>query len=643
MLWKGSQHTTGMLRRGSLLFTALLTVVFAFTSNPVHAQTTGGLNSTDVQTVASQAGIDGGASLVQIIGNILNVFFGFLGVLLLCYLIYGGYLWMTATDSKGPEKAKEIIKNAIIGLIIIVSAFAITTFVMDWLGGAGSSDGTGAGGAPTGGVRGIGAGFPGSAGALGTGLIDYHIPDRDAREIPRNASIIVAFKQPIDPASAIAGYTEAASTTAHDLNTEAIHIFYTGRESTTSLRGTDVETYLTEDHKTLVLRPKALLGSATTSTDYSVHLLGGSSGLRLDAVGGVAGASIFSAGDGHMTSTDGYSWRFEVSTVVDNTPPKIVSVIPVRGATYAPNIVVQMNFDKPLNPLSASGLVRGGTGFQNIDISASPLTGTGSSHPDGTYTLSNQLRTVEFVTNVSCGVNSCGRQVYCLPFSSTIAVDIHAATLSAVPPQAQIIRSGSVGLYDGVVDYTGNSLDGNGDGTAKGPGLDNYQWSFQTDARPNLTPPAIRSVNPAVRASNVAIDVPVSADFSHVMEASTLTSDAILLRTNEPEELRDTFWWTIREISLRADGGVVGPGDRPDHSRVSITHRPFSSAQTTAEGVLSPEYAPFYTSAVQNIYQNCFNPASSASCAGTPYCCDERTSPTACRFPGALVPLPLTP
>lgn len=643
MLWKGSQHTTGTLRRGSYLFTALFTVVFAFSTNPVYAQTTGGLDSTDVQTVASNAGINGGANLMQIIGNVLNVFFGFLGILLLCYLIYAGYLWMTATDSKGPEKAKEIIKNAIIGLIIIVSAFAITTFVMDWLGGAGNSDGTGTSGAPVGGVGRMGAGFPGSAGALGSGLIEYHVPERDAREIPRNASIIVTFKQPIDPASAIVGYTDAASTTARDLNTDAIRIFYTGRETTSALRSTDVETFVTEDHKTIVMRPKALLGSAVTSTDYSVHLLGGSSGLRLDAAGGMAGASIFSAGDGHLTSSDGYVWRFEVSTVVDNTPPRIVSVIPIRGGTYAPNIVVQMNFDKPLNPLSASGLVRGGTGFQNIDISASPLTGTGSSHPDGNYTLSNQLRTVEFVTNVSCGVNSCGRQVYCLPFSSNIGVDIHAATLSAVPPQAQIIRSGSAGLYDGVVDYTGNSFDGNSDGIAQGPSTDHYRWNFQTDARPNLTPPTIRTISPAVRASNVAVDAPISADFSSLIEASTLTSDAVLLRTNEPEELRDTFWWTVGETSLRADGGVVSAGDRPDHSRISITHRTFSSSQRTSEGTLSPEYAPFYTSAVQNIYQNCFNPASSASCAGTPYCCDGRASATACNFPGALVPLPSTP
>ncbi len=58
-----------------------------------------------------------------------------MGILLLVYLVYAGFLWMTATDSKGPDKAKEMIKNAIIGLIIIVSSFAISNFVLQALPG----------------------------------------------------------------------------------------------------------------------------------------------------------------------------------------------------------------------------------------------------------------------------------------------------------------------------------------------------------------------------------------------------------------------------------------------------------------------------------------------------------------------------
>lgn len=645
MLWKGSVATTVSGRVRKLFLASAFAVVFAFAASPAFAQTAQPFDPAAVQTIATQAGVGGTTDLFTIIGNIINIVFGFLGVLLLCYFLYAGFLWMTAPGPEQVDKAKGFIKNAIIGLVIMVSSFAVSRFILDWLGGSGGPGGAGGGAGVAGGVR-PGSGFPGSAGALGGGVIEYHIPERDATEIPRNASIIITFKQPVDPASAIVGYSEVASTTARDLNADAIHIFRTGQEASTSLRSGDVEVYFTADHKTMVLRPRALLGNPTSNTDYSVRLLGGDRGLRLETPGGV-GPSIFSVGSGLVSAERDYSWRFEVSTIVDNTPPKILSVVPYAGGRYAPNIVVQMNFDKPLNPISASGLVRSGTGFQNVEVNASPLSGVGSARPDGVFTLSNQFRTIEFVTTVSCGINSCGRQVFCLPFSSNVGVRIRAASLSDVPPQARIVRSGGASLYDGIVDYTGNSFDGNGNGTAQGPGeipaFDDYEWRFQTEARPNLTPPQIRTVTPAVRASDVPVDATISSDFDAILQASTVTSEGVLLKTNEPEELRDTFWWTVDTLGLRADGGVVRSGERASSSRLQIQHRPLLDAQRTNEGMISPEYSPFITSDVQNVYQNCFNPASSGRCAGSPYCCDDRPSRTACAFPTPLVPLPLRP
>jgi len=70
-------------------------------------------------------------SLVQIV---VNAFLAIIGVLLLIYLLYAGYHWMTAQgDEKKVDKAKETIQRAITGLIIIVAAYAISIFVMDRL------------------------------------------------------------------------------------------------------------------------------------------------------------------------------------------------------------------------------------------------------------------------------------------------------------------------------------------------------------------------------------------------------------------------------------------------------------------------------------------------------------------------------
>lgn len=68
---------------------------------------------------------------VVIVGSVIKILLSFLGVIFLVLLIYGGYLWMMDRGEEAlAKKAKDIIKNAIIGLIIVLAAYAITNFVM---------------------------------------------------------------------------------------------------------------------------------------------------------------------------------------------------------------------------------------------------------------------------------------------------------------------------------------------------------------------------------------------------------------------------------------------------------------------------------------------------------------------------------
>lgn len=81
--------------------------------------------------VGSNAGLGEPKPLTQIIGQIINIALGFLGIVLLFYLLYAGFLWMTAGGDEGKVKtARTMISQAIIGLIVIVAAFAISTFVL---------------------------------------------------------------------------------------------------------------------------------------------------------------------------------------------------------------------------------------------------------------------------------------------------------------------------------------------------------------------------------------------------------------------------------------------------------------------------------------------------------------------------------
>lgn len=64
------------------------------------------------------------------IANIINIALSLLGIIFLVLLIYAGFLWMTAAGNEdNVEKARKLIFAAIIGLAIILSAFAISKFV----------------------------------------------------------------------------------------------------------------------------------------------------------------------------------------------------------------------------------------------------------------------------------------------------------------------------------------------------------------------------------------------------------------------------------------------------------------------------------------------------------------------------------
>ena len=64
------------------------------------------------------------------LGDMIGFVLSFIGVLFLILTIYGGINWMTAGGNEQKvEKAKTIIINAIIGLLIVLSAYTITSFI----------------------------------------------------------------------------------------------------------------------------------------------------------------------------------------------------------------------------------------------------------------------------------------------------------------------------------------------------------------------------------------------------------------------------------------------------------------------------------------------------------------------------------
>ena len=64
------------------------------------------------------------------IGKVIGAILAFIGVLFFGLMIYGGFTWMLARGNEQEiTKAKDLIISAIIGLIVVLSAYAITYYI----------------------------------------------------------------------------------------------------------------------------------------------------------------------------------------------------------------------------------------------------------------------------------------------------------------------------------------------------------------------------------------------------------------------------------------------------------------------------------------------------------------------------------
>ncbi len=67
-------------------------------------------------------------------GSIIGTVLSFVGVLFLIMMIFSGIMWMTAQgNDQQVTKAKDLLVNSIIGIIIVFAAYAITAFVGDFV------------------------------------------------------------------------------------------------------------------------------------------------------------------------------------------------------------------------------------------------------------------------------------------------------------------------------------------------------------------------------------------------------------------------------------------------------------------------------------------------------------------------------
>jgi len=122
-------------------FTLLLSfsVLFFIFSGPIpQIQAQSRMNETDLyrnQTGISEVGaVYGGRQPedIRIVATkIIQWALGFLALIFLVLIIFAGFQWMTSGgNDEGVKKAKSLMKNAVIGLIIILAAWSLSYYLL---------------------------------------------------------------------------------------------------------------------------------------------------------------------------------------------------------------------------------------------------------------------------------------------------------------------------------------------------------------------------------------------------------------------------------------------------------------------------------------------------------------------------------
>ena len=112
------------------------TLAQSFGTNEVANGLNNSLNTLDPRTTA---------------GRIINIVLGLLGVIAVGIIIWGGFVYLTSNgEEEKVTKAKNLLKNGVIGLLIILASWGIASFILSKLSGA--TNGSGSGGSCTNGL-----------------------------------------------------------------------------------------------------------------------------------------------------------------------------------------------------------------------------------------------------------------------------------------------------------------------------------------------------------------------------------------------------------------------------------------------------------------------------------------------------------
>lgn len=103
---------------------------------PLTVYAGGNFNNSDnwLQTVGNRAGL-GETTIESTAGTGVGILLSLIGLIFFVLMIYGGITWLTARGEEAQvDRARKIITSTIIGLILVISTYAITYFILSQFG-----------------------------------------------------------------------------------------------------------------------------------------------------------------------------------------------------------------------------------------------------------------------------------------------------------------------------------------------------------------------------------------------------------------------------------------------------------------------------------------------------------------------------
>lgn len=612
----------------AVLGIAVVFFVLLFSTAPTQAQSVADQDSElrqGVDIIEQPLGLPR-TDIREIIANIIRVALGLLGLVTVILMMYAGYLWMTAGgNDEQIGKAKSILKNAVIGLAIILSAYSIVLFVMKMLG-----IGEGGGGVAVEVTGPNTQNFQGS-GALGT-VIKDHYPLRNQEDVPRNTKIVVTFRRPVLLSSFVRdtngnnvfGDCRDTGAQAVDwkndcdqmiMDNEHIDISRVVRNGDQTslepfapgavvLATSTIINGLTGVY-TIVVRPNEYLGSTSEKFTYLVHL---GKDILLDDPAN-PDVSVFSV---KMMGNDYYEWQFSCSTLLDYDPPRVISVYPRPDSQDFMNTAIQINFSEPMDPTGLQGSFENNDGgFYQLQGGNIFLKSDNSNLPLGSFNIVNNYQTLEFIPSLECGVNTCGGKVFCMNVCDKVGENceevkereedvqtVKREFFNIVVKAAETMTDNSFEArpFTGAMDLSGNALDSAplgrvnraiNDPVTFANNPDNYFWSFFLVAKKYDKQPYLQKIIPGIDAENIKFDQKWEMDFSANMLIQPLYDIGIEERPPEPVPLCKTVRATFNMQTAT--------------TTVKMRHCPFLDGKKI-------DYLPILTSDLLEVHFMCFNP-----------------------------------